>query len=111
MVGHLSPGSGETDMAFTGAAVIKKISDNIYRITGLSLGIGANGTIGLGENAAAAVKLLGTGWNRYETVGQHGGQVELDESVQCDVISADAAARRSRISRSSRLATVRPTSC
>jgi hypothetical protein len=78
-------------MAFTGAAVIKKISDNIYRITGLSLGIGANGTIGLGENAAAAVKLLGTGWNRYETVGQHGGQVELDESVQCDVISADAA--------------------
>ncbi len=34
-------------MAFTGAAVFQKISDRVMRVTGLSLGIGAAGTIGL----------------------------------------------------------------
>lgn len=69
-------------MAFTGTAAITKVADNLYRITGLSLAAAAAGTIGLGENASAEVKLNGTGWNRYETTGTHGGRVELDDSVQ-----------------------------
>jgi hypothetical protein len=35
-------------MAFTGSAVVKKVSDSLYRVTGLSLATqGAAGTIGL----------------------------------------------------------------
>lgn len=69
-------------MAFTGAAVIKKVADNLYRITGLSLAAAAAGTIGLAENAAAEVELAGTGWNRYETSGLNGGTVDLADAVQ-----------------------------
>lgn len=77
-------------MAFTGIAVIKKISDRKFRITGLSLAAGASGTIGLSTNVAAEVALNAPGWDRYETSGLQGGQVELDESVQVDVIVAEA---------------------
>lgn len=78
-------------MAFTGAAVIKKIADNLYRITGLSLAAAAAGTIGLAENAAADVEIAGTGWNRYVTSGLHGGEVELNESVQVSIVVAEIA--------------------
>ncbi len=78
-------------MAFTGTAAIKKVADNLYRITGLSLAAAASGTIGLAENSSAAVQLEGTGWNRYQTTGAHGGQVELDESVQLSYEVAEAA--------------------
>lgn len=41
----------EIVMAFTGAAVVKQVSDRIVRITGLSLAAGATGTIGLAGSA------------------------------------------------------------
>ncbi len=46
-------------MAFTGTAAIKQISDGIVRVTGLSLGAGASGTIGLSgaTGSAPEVKL------------------------------------------------------
>lgn len=81
-------------MAFTGTAAITKVADNCYRITGLSLANAAAGTIALGEYAGAAdVEIAGTGWNRYETSGLHGGMVELDDSVdvQVKIAQADAA--------------------
>lgn len=40
-------------MAFTGTATIKQVSDGIVRITGLSLGAGASGTVGLFGNVVA----------------------------------------------------------
>lgn len=40
-------------MAFTGVAVVEKITDGLVRITGLSLGISAVGTIGLFGDATA----------------------------------------------------------
>lgn len=41
-------------MAFTGVAVFQMITQNLVRITGLSLGAGASGTIGLARKTAAA---------------------------------------------------------
>jgi hypothetical protein len=40
-------------MAFTGTAVVELIAGDLVRITGLSLGISANGTIGLFGDATA----------------------------------------------------------
>ncbi len=40
-------------MAFTGTAVVELIAGNLVRITGLSLGVSANGTIGLFGDATA----------------------------------------------------------
>lgn len=78
-------------MAFTGTAAIKKISDNQFRITGLSLGIGASGTISLAQGAGE-VKITAPGWGEYVTSGTHGGNVGLNEAVTCEVEYADAAA-------------------
>lgn len=69
-------------MAFTGVAVITKISDKLFRITGLSLAAAAAGTIGLVQNVAAEVPITAPGWDRYDSVGIHGGLVELDDSVE-----------------------------
>lgn len=70
-------------MAFTGAAVITKISDTLFRITGVSLDAAASGTIALAGNAAAAeVDITAPDWDVYDVPGAHGGQVTLNESVQ-----------------------------
>jgi len=79
-------------MAFTGTATIQKVSDNKFRITGLSLGIAATGTIGLTQHPTAEVQLEAPGWDRYVTSGLQGGQIELDASVECRICYADAAA-------------------
>lgn len=79
-------------MAFTGAATIKKISDNLFRITGVSLGIGAAGTIALSQNAAASeVDITAPGWEKYDSVGLHGGTVSLAEAVSVTVNDIDVA--------------------
>ena len=78
-------------MAFTGTPTIQKISDRKFRITGVSLGIAATGTVGLAANAGAEVKLQAPDWDRYVEPGLQGGQVELDASVQVDVVYVDAA--------------------
>lgn len=76
-------------MAFTGVATILKVSDNKFRITGLSLAAAATGTISL-SGGLGEVKLTAPGWDRYETSGVHGGQVELDSSIKVLVIPAVA---------------------
>lgn len=77
-------------MAFTGTAVIQYVSDNVARITGLSLAAGAAGDIGLSANSGADVALSPPGkWNRYKNA--KGEEIELDASIKVDVISADAA--------------------
>lgn len=78
-------------MSFTGTAAIKKISDGQFRITGLSLGIGAAGTISLSQGNGE-VKITAPGWGEYKTSGVHGGNVGLNEAVTCEVEYADAAA-------------------
>lgn len=74
-------------MAFTGTAVVKMVSDNLFRITGLSLAAGASGTIGFRTGGSGEVDVP-TDWDRY--VNGKGQQVELDESVQISVIKAEA---------------------
>lgn len=75
-------------MAFTGVAVVKQISDNLFRITGLSLAAAASGTIGIAAAGAAEVDLPARGWDRYNNA--LGQQVELDESIQVTVVKAEA---------------------
>lgn len=45
-------------MAFIGSAVIQQISDQIVRITGLSLGAGAAGTIGLAGHTGSTPNVV-----------------------------------------------------
>jgi hypothetical protein len=54
-------------MAFTGVAVTEKISDGLYRITGLSLGIGAAGTISMSPGAGE-VKITDKEWQPLSSV-------------------------------------------
>lgn len=71
-------------MAFTGTATIKKISGNLFRITGLSLAGAASGTISLAAGAGD-VKLDGTGWGPYKMNQLQGGDVSLSDAVKVDV--------------------------
>lgn len=64
-------------MAFTGAAVVKKVAENLYRITGVSLASGDSGTIGLTGHATAEVELPQTDdWQPY-------ADVTLQDAIQC----------------------------
>ncbi len=78
-------------MAFTGTAVIKKISENKFSITGLSLAGAAVGTISLLEGTGE-VKLVAEEWRPYKTTGRQGEMIDLSEGVSVQVVSADAAA-------------------
>ena len=80
-------------MAFTGTATVKRVADKKYRITGLSLGNAAAGTIALNSYTGAAdVELAGTeDWDRYVTSGLHGGTVSLADSIEIRYALADAA--------------------
>lgn len=56
-------------MAFTGVAVVKRVSDNMVRITGLSLAAGATGTISQAAGAGAVKFPDGMPpWTAYEAV-------------------------------------------
>lgn len=79
-------------MAFTGTPVVTQVADNLFCITGLSLGIGSSGTIGLEEKSSAAEVSLPDGgtWDKY--INKHGVAVDLTESVQVEIEYADAAA-------------------
>lgn len=66
-------------MAFTGAAVVKQISDRLFRITGVSLAADASGTIGFSDKTIAAeVSLVAPSWDPY-------GDVTLQDAVQVKV--------------------------
>ena len=66
-------------MAFTGVAVVQKITDNLFRVTGVSLGIAAAGTIGP-PGSGAEVILTGALWGDYK--GQQEAVIDLGESIQ-----------------------------
>ncbi len=70
-------------MAFTGAAVVKQVTDGLVRISGLSLAEGDDGTIGLFGDSTADVQLpegfLPTEYSRSDG----SGPVTLFDSVQC----------------------------
>lgn len=79
-------------MAFTGTATVAQVSDNLVRITGLSLAGSAAGTIGLtGATGTAPGVTLPASFQPapYE----YGGDVvALADSIQCTAQYADTAA-------------------
>lgn len=78
-------------MAFTGTAVIKKVGEGKFRITGLSLASGASGTISL-DQGSGDVQLDAPEWGPYQSSGEQGGDVNLADSIEVRAIPADAAA-------------------
>lgn len=79
-------------MAFTGTPVIAKVSDKLFRITGVTLAGNASGTIGFSDkDVAAEVGLLAPEWKPY-----HNGEnalVSLQDAVEVRVgISTDVTA-------------------
>lgn len=76
-------------MAFTGTAVIKQISDSMVRITGLSIGAGANGTIGLaGATGSTPGVRLPASFKSGEYT-YNGVTVGLQDSIDCEVNPAE----------------------
>ena len=68
-------------MAFTGNATVVKVSDGLSRITGITLGSGSTGTIGLaGSGADVELENL---WAPYAGDANGDGAVDLAEAVQC----------------------------
>lgn len=71
-------------MAFTGVPVVKKISDDLYRVTGVSLAAAAAGTIGPAGTAPGPADpeavLQGCLWGPY--AGEYEAVIDLGESVQ-----------------------------
>jgi hypothetical protein len=55
-------------MAFTGIPVVQRVSDRMYRITGISLEGGAAGTIGLAGGTGEIDILDAPEWTPYEDV-------------------------------------------
>lgn len=71
-------------MAFTGTATIKQLSGNLIRITGLSLGSGANGTIGLHGNSGSPGVRLPASFDP-QPYSLPSGDVSLQDAVDCRV--------------------------
>lgn len=78
-------------MAFTGTPTVKRVSDRIWRITGVSLDADASGTIGLiAPDGPDPDIILGgneTGcptWQPYRSVGDLGGDgiVSLQDAIE-----------------------------
>lgn len=71
-------------MAFTGTATISKVSDKLFRITGLTLAGDASGTIGFSDKTVAAeVSLVAPEWKPY-----HNGEnalVSLQDAIEVRV--------------------------
>jgi hypothetical protein len=73
-------------MAFTGTPVLQQISDRAVRITGVSLGNGAAGTIGL---AGGSGEISLPAAFKPTVYGQY-GTVDLAESIEISVWAAGA---------------------
>lgn len=67
-------------MAFTGVAVVTKVTDSVVRITGLSLAAAAAGTIGLFGGAGQVS--LPDGFNPKPFSPPEGGVIDLEESIE-----------------------------
>jgi hypothetical protein len=79
-------------MAFTGAAVVEKVSDRKFRITGVSLAADASGTIGFDDKTVAAeVGLSAPEWQPYRN--GEADLVSLQASVQVSItVTTDVSA-------------------
>ncbi len=74
-------------MAFTGTATVKLVSDNLVRITGLSLAGAAAGTISLQEGVGAEVECpAGFKPRTYKSSGNT--SVSLQDAVEVNVLVA-----------------------
>lgn len=69
-------------MAFTGVAVVTKVSDKKFRITGLSLAGDASGTIGFSDkDVAPEVELVAPEWQPYKNA--ENDLVSLQAAIEC----------------------------
>lgn len=79
-------------MAFTGAAVVKQVADNLVRITGVSLAAeGVSGTIGLFPKAVAPDVRLPEGLKAHAD-SRPSGDVSLQDSIQVEINNTSNAA-------------------
>ena len=80
-------------MAFTGAPIVKKVTNNLFRITGVSLAADASGTIGFSDkDVPSEVSLVAPNWQPYARPGGPSGDVvELADAVDVEVIIAGVA--------------------
>jgi hypothetical protein len=72
-------------MAFTGTPVIQKVTDDLWRLTGVTLAGAASGTIGFSNKTVPAnVSIVAPEWKPYVL----DGPVSLQDAVKCVVIPA-----------------------
>lgn len=84
-------------MAFSGAPVVTRVSDNLARITGVTLGSGSTGEIGLAGSGAEVE--LPQNWGPYGGDDAGDGVVDLEESVQASYVFVTDTADSSASSR------------
>lgn len=77
-------------MAFTGVATVKLVSDQLVRITGVSLDAGEEGTIGLFEATGAPPDVVLPEDFSPMNYGSIEGIVRRQQSVQVDVLPEGA---------------------
>jgi hypothetical protein len=71
-------------MAFTGTPALVKVSDRVFRVTGVTLAADASGTIGFSDKTIAAeVSLDAPEWKPY--VNGDGEPVSLQDAVEVAV--------------------------
>jgi hypothetical protein len=93
-------------MGFTGQPVVTRVSGSLARITGLSLGSGATGTISLDEGGGDVKLPDSLNWSQYAGQDSGDGIVDLVEAVQVsylfveDVGDADAPSKRIAVTKS-----------
>lgn len=77
-------------MSFTGTPVLVKVTENLFRLTGVSLQEGNVGTIGFSDKSVPAeVSLVAPNWDPYELRGvvvglQDSVKVSADPTVKAD---------------------------
>jgi hypothetical protein len=76
-------------MAFTGAAVVTLVADNLVRITGLSLLGAAEGTIALDEAVAAGVNLPAA-FKPRRYVNGIATTVSLQDNIEISMVAVTA---------------------
>jgi hypothetical protein len=85
-------------MAFTGAATIKVLSGHSVRITGLSLGVSAAGTIGLHNATTVGVVKLPASFAPKQYANAEGHQVTLQDAIDVKINKAAADANATQYS-------------
>lgn len=77
-------------MAFTGTAVVKQVSDQIVRITGVSLAAGATGTIGLAGHTGSTPNVVLPASFKTEHYAYLGDNVPFQDCIAVSIEPAEA---------------------